>query len=66
MTGLEDRIKRKRGRPREADSFNRRIRFCCSEEHEYMKRALEEELCKNGSEVLREALEEFYKFKLLD
>lgn len=50
----------------EPDSFNRRIRFCCSEEHEYMKRALEEELCKNGSEVLREALEEFYKFKLLD
>ena len=61
---MEDTImKRGRGRPKKKGSFDRVLKFCASEEHEYMKRALEEELDKNGGEGLREALEILYKFE---
>ena len=61
---MEDTIvKGGSGRPKKKGSFDRVLKFCASEEHEYMKRALEEELDKNGGEVLREALEILYKFE---
>lgn len=61
---MEDRIKRKRGRPKKEDSYGILLKFCANEDHKYMKQALEEELDKNGSEVLRDALETFYRFKI--
>lgn len=60
----EEDMKRKRGRPRKNESYVILLKFCANEEHNYMKQALEEELDKNGSEVLREALETFYRFKI--
>lgn len=61
---MEDRTKCKRGRPRKEESFCGSLTFCLGDEHNYMKNALEEELDKNGGEVLREALETLYRFKI--
>lgn len=57
-------VRRGRGRPRKIGSFDKALKFCANEDHEYMKKALEDELGKNGSEVLREALETLYRFKI--
>lgn len=54
----------RRGRPKKEGSFDRTLRFRANEDHEYMRQALEEELEKSGSEILREALEWYYKFKI--
>lgn len=64
VTGLESKIKRGRGRPRKEGSYNRTLKFCASDDHEYMGKSLEDELDKNRSEVLREALETLYRFKI--
>lgn len=40
------------------------LKFCANDDHEYMRKALTEELNKNGGEVLREALETLYRFKI--
>ena len=59
----EEDMKRKRGRPRKEGSYRSSLKFCINEDHKYMKEALEEELKKNGGEILREAVEVLYKFK---
>ena len=58
---LDDKVKRGRGRPRKNGSFNKKITFHANEDYVYMKKALEDELGKNGGEVMREALEMLYK-----
>ena len=58
-------VRRGRGRPRkESGRCDKSFRFNGSEEHMYMKRALEEELHMNGGEVMRAALEFYYKIKV--
>ena len=54
----------RRGRPKKEESFDRILKFRANEDHEYMRQALEEELEKSGSEILREALEWYYNFKI--
>lgn len=56
-------MRRGRGRPRKDKCYDKVFKFCASEDHNYMKKALEEELGKNGGEILREALETLYRFK---
>lgn len=56
--------KRGRGRPRKEGSYDKALKFCANDEHKYMRQALEEELGKNGGEVLREALERLYNFRM--
>ena len=61
----EEKMKRKQGRPRkEGDHFDKQFLFRGNSEHEYMRHALEEELGKNGGEIMREALEIFYNMKI--
>ena len=67
VTEMNDKneVRRGRGRPRkEGDRNEHAFRFNGTEEHIYMKRALEQELHKNGGEVMREALELLYKIKI--
>ena len=54
----------RRGRPKKEESFDKILKFRASKDHEYMRQALEEELEKSGSEILREALEWYYNFKI--
>ena len=61
---MEDKIKRKRGRPRKEGSFDKVTRFRTNDEYEYMKRALEEKMNKTGGEVMREALELLYNMQI--
>lgn len=61
---LDDKVKRGRGRPRKDGSFNKKITFHANEDYVYMKKALEDELGKNGGEIMREALEMLYKIKV--
>lgn len=61
---MGDEIKRKRGRPKKEGSYETVLKFCANDDHAYMRKALTEELNKNGGEVLREALETFYRFKI--
>ena len=63
VTNLEDKLKRKRGRPRKEESYRSSLIFLANDDHKYMKEALEEELNKNGGAILREAIETLYKFK---
>lgn len=57
--------KRGRGRPRkEENRFINRFTFHETEENEYMRKALEKELGKNGGEVVREAVEMLYNMKI--
>lgn len=62
---MGDDIKRKqgRGRPKKDKCYDKVFKFWASEEHSYMKSALEDELGKNGGEILREALEILYRFR---
>ena len=66
MTNLEDKLKRKRGRPRKEgnERYINRFSFHETEEQTYMRKALEEEMGKNGGEVIREALEILYNMKI--
>ena len=54
-----------RGRPRKDNSFSRVIMFRGSEEHERMLDELESRLGENRADILREALEKYYYFKVL-
>lgn len=56
-------IKRKRGRPRNEESYGKPLVFLVDEDNEYMKKVLEDELDESGSEVLRKALETLYDFE---
>ena len=61
----EDVVKRGRGRPKkEEGGFVKEIKVRMTEEQDYMKNALEDELGKNGGEVMREALELLYNMKI--
>lgn len=62
---MSDDIKRKRGRgrPKKDKCYDKVFKFWASEEHGYMKSTLEDELGKNGGEILREALEILYRFR---
>ena len=61
----EDVVKRGRGRPKkEEGGFVKEIKVRMTEEQSYMKKALEDELGKNGGEVMREALELLYNMKI--
>ena len=65
MTLVSEKIScGRRGRPKKEESFDKILKFRASKDHEYMRQALEEELEKSGSEILREALEWYYKFKI--
>ena len=66
VTELEDKFKRKRGRPRKEGNERciKRFSFHETEEQTYMRKALEEETGKNGGEVIREALEILYNMKI--
>ena len=58
-------MKSGRGRPRkENNRFTGRFTFHETEENAYMRKALEEELGKNGGEVIREAVEMLYNMKI--
>ena len=66
---MEDKFKRKRGRPRKEgkegnERYINRFSFHETEEQTYMRKALEEEMGKNGGEVIREALEILYNMKI--
>lgn len=52
-----------RGRPKKDESYCETLVFLVDEDHEYMKKALEDGLDESGSEVLRKALEALYYFK---
>lgn len=58
------KCRRGRGRPKKEGSFDRKYTFHGNKDHEYMRKALEEELGKNGGEVMREALELLYNMKI--
>lgn len=61
---MEDNVVRRgRGRPKKNESFGCTFTFLGNDEHEYMRDALENDLGKNGGEVLREALEMLYRFE---
>ena len=61
----EDVVRRGRGRPKkEEGGFVKEIKVRMTEEQSYMKKALEDELGKNGGEVMREALELLYNMKI--
>lgn len=61
---MGEEIKRKRGRPKKEGGYETVLKFCANDDHKYMRKALTEELDKNGGEVLREALETLYRFKI--
>lgn len=62
---MDEKIRRGRGRPRkEEQRYDYPFRFNGTEEHVYMRRALEEELGLNGGEVMREALETLFNLKI--
>lgn len=56
--------KRGRGRPKKDECFDRKYTFKESNDHVYMRKALEKDLGKNGAEVMREALELLYNMKI--
>lgn len=61
----ENEFRRGRGRPKKEGSRNdNAFRFNGTDEHVYMRKALEEELGVNGGEVMREALELLYNMKI--
>ena len=58
-------VRRGRGRPRkEEQRYDYAFRFNGTEEHVYMRRALEEEMGLSGGEVMREALETLFNLKI--
>ena len=61
---MDGKIRRGRGRPRKDKCYDKVVKFLGKDEHEYMKTALEEELNKNGGEILRDALETLYRFEI--
>ena len=61
---MDEKIGRGRGRPKKDKCYDKVFKFLGKEEHEYMKTALEEELNKNGGEILRDAKEKIYRFEI--
>lgn len=62
---MEDNVvRRRRGRPRKEESYNKRFCFLGDEEYDYMLKTLEDDLEKNAGEILREALEMMYKMEV--
>lgn len=64
---LNDSVVGKRGRGRPKKENNRyinRFSFHETEEQTYMRKALEEEMGKNGGEIVREAIEMLYNMKI--
>ena len=61
---MDENNRRGRGRPKKDKCYDKVFKFLVKDEHEYMKTALEEELDKNGGEILREALETLYRFEI--
>lgn len=58
-------MKRGRGRPRkENNRYTKRFSFHETEEQTYMRKALEEEMGKNGGEIVRDAIEMLYNMKI--
>ena len=57
--------KRSRGRPRKEDTFTRTFIFRGNEEHEKMLEELENMLGESRGEVMRDALEKYYYFKVM-
>ena len=58
-------VKRGRGRPRKEElRYDQPFRFNGTEDHTYMRKALEAKMNKNGGEVMREALELLYNMKI--
>ena len=64
VTWMDENIRRGRGRPKKDKCYDKVFKFLGKDEHEYMKTALEEELNKNGGEILRDALETLYRFEI--
>ena len=64
-TTMSDENRRGRGRPRKEEyRYDQPFRFNGTEEHAYMRKALEDELGMNGGEVMRMALETLYNLKI--
>ena len=61
---MDEKIRRGRGRPKKEECYDKVFKFLGKDEHKYMKTALEEELNKNGGEILRDALETLYRFEI--
>ena len=61
---MDEKIRHGRGRPKKEECYDKVFKFLGKDEHEYMKTALEEELNKNGGEILRDALETLYRFEI--
>lgn len=62
---MNENVRRGRGRPRkEEQRYDQPFRFNGTEEHTYMRKALEDELGMNGGEVMRKALETLYNLKI--
>lgn len=58
-------IRRGRGRPRkEEQRYDYPFRFNGTEDHAYMRQALEEELGMNGGEVMRYCLETVFNMRI--
>mgnify|MGYP006978493212 FL=1 len=62
---MVEKMKRKRGRPKkEGDTFGKRFVYRENNEIEYMRKTLEEEMGKNGGEVVRAAIEMLYNMHI--
>lgn len=57
--------RRGRGRPRKEDSFNHTFIFRGTEEHERMLEEIERRTGKTRGEIMRDALEKYYYFKVM-
>ena len=58
--------KRIKGRPKKDSCYTKEIEFRGTKEHEQMLKELVSKSDKSRSEVLREALERYYEFKVMD
>lgn len=57
--------KRGRGRPRKKDSLTRAFIFRGTEEHERMLSEIEDRTGESRGEIIRDALEKYYYFKIM-
>lgn len=57
--------KRGRGRPRKESSLTRTFIFRGTEEHERMLNEIENRTGKSRGEIMRDALEKYYYFKIM-
>lgn len=57
--------KRGRGRPRKKETFNRTFIFRGTGEHERMLEELEQKTGESRGELIRDALEKYYYFKVM-